>query len=117
MRERRQQPRKIADTSIEVRDLNTGRSLGSVVNLTSDGLMLLTPDPVESNLVFQLELKLHRPVGGRQYLQLGAESLWCSDGNEPAHYWVGFHIIDISLDVVEVIESLISAWECDERTH
>lgn len=79
--------------------------------------MLMVADPVENNLVFQLELTLDRPIGGQNLLNIGAESLWCSNANEPAHYWAGFRIIDISLDAVEIIETLIGAWETDTISH
>lgn len=117
MQEQRRLPRKRATNSITVRDLNTDRPLGRIVNLTSEGIMLIGPVPVESNLVFQLELNLPMPHLGRSSLQLGAESLWCSDASEPDNYWAGFRIIDISLGTVELIESLVDSWETDGSYH
>lgn len=115
MQERRQAARKIADETIQIHDINSGRLLGQVVNLTTDGLMLISPRPIESNLVFQLELVLRAAEGVKKSLQLGAESLWCSDAGEPGNFWVGFHIIDISLDAMETIENLVDSWETDDE--
>lgn len=115
--ERRHTPRKIASQIIRATDLNTGRELGRVVNLNSEGIMLLAASPVESNLVYQLELRLNTPHQGHGSLQLGVESMWCSSANEPGHYWAGFRTIDISLTTIELIESLISSWETDRQTH
>jgi len=117
MDDRRRQPRKIADEIIEVYDLNTDRHLGRVVNLSHEGMMLISPDPMESNLVFQLELVLEHPQHGERKMRFGAESLWCSEANRPHHYWTGFRIIDIALDTIEIIEGLIDDWTIDGDVH
>jgi len=115
--DRRQLPRKVASQHIQVEDINTGRHLGEVVNLTSEGLMMISSEPVENNLVFQLNLKLRKPFRGQGHLNLGVESLWCSAANEAQRFWTGFRIIDVSLDSIELIESLIDTWETDNTVH
>lgn len=115
--DRRQLPRKIASERIQVRDTNTNRHIGELVNLNSEGLMLVSRTPVESNLIFQLELKIKKPHRGQGRLRLGAESLWCSNANEANHFWSGYRIIDVSLDTLEMIESMVDGWETDEALH
>ncbi len=110
MREKRRLPRTVADTNILVHDVNTGRPLGRVVNLSGEGMMLIGPEPVESNLVFQLELALESPHRGHKSLRCGVESLWNSKAHQSGHYWTGFHIIDISPETTEIIESLVEMW-------
>jgi hypothetical protein len=117
MTERRKIPRKIAPSEIRVRDLITDRHLGQLVNLNSAGMMLISHQPVESNLIFQLVLELSVPHQGQDRLHLGAESLWCSGANESDHYWSGFRIIDVSLETLELIESLVSFWDTTEEIH
>ncbi len=115
--DRRQSPRKLASETIHAQDVNTGHNLGLVVNLNNEGIMLLAPTPIETNLIFQLKLKLHTPHQGYGFLHIGVESMWCSNTNEPDHYWAGFRIIDISLTTIELIESLIDSWETDKTRH
>jgi hypothetical protein len=64
MREKRELPRTLGDANILARDVNTGRHLGHVVNLSGKGMMLVGPEPVESNFIFQLELALGSPHRG-----------------------------------------------------
>jgi hypothetical protein len=111
MHERRQTPRKIADQRILVQDMNAGQPLGRVVNLSTEGLMLVGNTAVESNLVFQLELTLQEPHRGRRQLHLGVESLWCSEAGEGERFWSGYRIIDVSLDAIDLIESLVESWK------
>ena len=110
MQEKRELPRTVADANILAHDINTGRHLGRVVNLNSEGMMLIGPEPVESNFVFQLELALGSPHRGHESLRCGVESLWSRKAHQSGHYWAGFHIIDISLEAAEIIESLVEMW-------
>ena len=110
MHEKRKLPRTAADANILVQDVNTGHHLGRVVNLSNEGIMLIGSEPVERNLIFQLELALESPHRGHKSLRCGVESLWSSKAHQGGHYWTGFHIIDISLEAAEIIESLIEMW-------
>jgi hypothetical protein len=116
MKEKRKRPRKVAGSNIQVFDANVNRRIGRLVNLTSAGLMLIGDAPMESNMVFQLELVLESPHYGKERLQFGVESLWCSEATESGRYWSGFHIIDISSETTELIELLVESWETDESS-
>jgi hypothetical protein len=110
MQEKRKLPRTDADANIHVHDVNTGRQLGRMVNLSDEGMMLIGREPVERNLVFQLELALESPHRGHKNLHCGVESLWSSKADQSGHYWTGFRIIDISLEAAEIIDSLVENW-------
>ena len=110
MQEKRELPRTVADANILAHDVNTGRHLGRVVNLNGDGMMLIGREPLESNVVFQLDLALESPQLGHKSLRCGVESLWSRKAHQSGHYWAGFHIIDISLEAAEIIESLVEMW-------
>jgi len=72
--------------------------------------MLLGPNAVENNLIFQLEMKLQQPCLGQTRLTLGVESMWCCEANEPGRYWTGYQIIDISPSSAEIVKTLIKDW-------
>jgi hypothetical protein len=107
MRENRKEPRVETVANIPVHDINSGHQLGQLVNLSSEGMMLICPEPIEENRIFQLELPLetlHREYGS---LSCGVQSLWSNEANQKGRYWVGFQIIDISPEAKEIIETLI----------
>lgn len=114
MQEKRRLPRAVADTNVLVQDVNTGLHLGLVVNLSGEGMMLIGPEPVESNRIFQLELELESPHRGHKSLRCGVESLWSSKAHQIGRYWTGFHIIDISLEAAEILESLVEMWLAEQ---
>lgn len=117
MEEKRRTPRKIANEVLKVFDTNTGDYLGRIVNITTEGFMLIGENPIENNSVFQVDMVLAEARFGKDRISFGTESLWCSQANLPNHYWTGFQIIDISIPSSEFIESLIEDWSSDKMRH
>ena len=107
--ERRKHPRKRVDRPLAIRDLNRDIELGRLVDISLDGLMLLSREDVPSNRVYPLALKIPEELGYGPWAEFGAESLWTETSLEPERYWVGFHIIDISQENQDRIRGLIDA--------
>lgn len=114
MIEKRKSSRKIVDEVLEVRDQITGTQLGSIVNISTEGLMLLSQEPIVTGSVYQLEVELMGPDGDSKLLAFGAEAVWTTEASQPESYWTGFRIIDISSNDVSMIDALILNWNSDE---
>jgi len=110
MKEQRKSPRKIANQVLEVSDQITGTQIGRVVNITAEGLMLLSEEPIVIDSVYQLDLLLPDSKGGQTKISFGAEAVWTTDATQPDSFWTGFRIIDISSDDVLLIDGLILDW-------
>lgn len=108
--ERRKYPRTRVGRPLKVVDLDWGSSLGHLVDISAEGFMLIGPEPIEVNRVFQLSLELPEEIGGGQSAYFGAETLWREVSSDPGKYWIGFQIIDISQENIEKIRRLIE--EC-----
>jgi hypothetical protein len=108
--DRRKYPRKKVDRPLSVDDLGRGEPLGCLVDISIEGLMLISPDPIEVNRVFQLSLELPPAFGAGEVVLFGAESMWREPSSDPGKYWVGFQIIDIAPEHVGKIHRLID--EC-----
>ncbi|MET0089045.1 MAG: hypothetical protein ABW068_03325 [Candidatus Thiodiazotropha sp.] len=52
MQEKRQSPRKVADQILDVSDQITGNQIGRVVNISAEGFMLLSEEPVVTGSVY-----------------------------------------------------------------
>jgi len=96
--------RKEIATRLAVVDVNTGHMIGDLANISSDGFMVLSREPVPMNSVFQLSLALPKAIQGVDTAYFGAESLWSNPTDDGEHYWIGFHIIDISKQDDEVLK-------------
>ena len=108
--EQRKAPRKIANEILEVTDQITGTHLGRVVNISAEGLMLLSSSPIDTGSVYQLDLKLPRLIKNHSQISFGAVAVWSTPAAQPDSYWTGFHIIDASDEDVLAIDELIFDW-------
>ena len=107
MSEQRKQTRKEVATRLSVVDINTGILIGELANISDEGFMVLTARELPLNAVFQLSLSLPKMIRGVDSLYFGAESLWCTGADHADHFWVGFHLIDISPQDHEVLTALL----------
>lgn len=110
MKEKRKSTRKIADQVLEVSDQITGTQIGRVVNISAEGLMLLSQEPIVTGSVYQLRMDLPGQNGEDKQVAFGAEAVWTSEATQPDSFWTGFRIIDISSEDVLSIDDLILHW-------
>lgn len=110
MIEKRKIPRKIADDVLEVSDQHTNTVLGQVVNISSEGLMVISNEPFTIGSVYELDLKLPRLINGHSKASFGAEVVWSTPASQPGSHWNGFRLIDISEDDLLTIDDLILDW-------
>jgi len=110
MTDQRKIPRKIADDVLEVSDQHTNSTLGQVVNISAEGLMLMSDEPFSVGSVYELDLRLPRLVKGHSKVSFGAEVIWTTPASQPGSYWSGFRIIDVSEEDVLTIDELILDW-------
>lgn len=103
--QRRRQRVTIAEHP-RVTDAHSGATLGELVNLSSDGLMIAGNLCIACNTVCQMRIPL--VIGGtEQVISVGAESLWCEDTNGSGVHWTGFHIIDISPEHQRLLDAIV----------
>ncbi len=114
MIEKRKSARKIADEVLQVSDKITGTQIGRVVNISAEGLMLLSQEPIVMGSVYQLEMDIPEGGGDIKHVAFGAEAVWTTEATQPDSYWTGFRIIDISSEDVLSIDDLIMEWHSTE---
>ena len=102
--------RKELSQAIAVMDTINGGVFGELVNVTTEGLMLMTDREIETQAIFQLALQLPEPIKGTNQIVLGADCLWCRRAENFYRYWAGFQIIDASDKALEQIEVLIDLY-------
>ncbi len=106
MDERRKISRRKCNRLMTLVDRNTTKNIGSLVDISVEGILLLSNEPVELNRILQLTLELPEDLNGQKSISFGAESLWSEHVIAMKQYWTGFRIIDISAENIERIESL-----------
>ncbi len=105
--QQRAQQRYELTQPIPVYDQLSERSMGALVNITIEGMMLLANEPVETNRIYQLVLQLPEPIAGQAEIEVGVDCLWTRSDELARNHWAGFQIIDASQQAIKSIEVLI----------
>jgi len=110
MNERRGEARTHLMFHITVLDCELDENLGYLVDLTTDGLLLISEEPIELGKVFKLCLHLPVDVFGMSELHLVAESRWSKKDLNPEFYDTGFRMIEVSQQHVEKMNHMIEEY-------
>lgn len=104
--DQRRDPRFTIPEHPEILDAHSGKTIGQLVNLSANGLMVASDRAIPVNTVCQLRVPLAR--GDHRFeLRIGAVSLWCEDANASGTHWTGFQIIDISPADQQILNAVI----------
>ena len=109
MSEKRRAIRRDVAVDLPLVDVNTGRVVGDLANISYEGFMILSNRDVAQNSVFQLSLALPKRINGVDAIYFGAESLWCSPSGKSSKFWVGFHLIDISKQDFQILQLFVES--------
>ena len=105
---RRSERRKVT-VAIPVTNALTGRIAGQLVNVSVDGLMLVSSQAVADDSLHQFDFTLPGIRGTGRRMQVGVHEQWNESASTPGQFWLGFNIIDISPDD----EVALDAWVHD----
>lgn len=109
MKDKRGHDRIEVSEVIQVVDRHSGNTIGQLVNISEEGLMLQGPALVPENNIYQLSLEFEADSvnAADGPLMIGVESLWCHSASDQAQHWSGFYIIDISEQDLVRIRQLV----------
>jgi hypothetical protein len=102
--------RREINQTIDITDVINGGKFGELINITTEGLMVMTEREIPTQSIYQLSLKLPVELHGSITVELGADCLWCRKDENFHRFWAGFQIIDASDNAVKQIEELIEAY-------
>ncbi len=107
--EKRQRRRWELVFYLRVFDQSDRSLMGHVVDISEDGLMLLSEAPIELNRDFDLILEM--PTSdkkSRKKISLKAHSLWKSSDANPDLIDTGFRLVNPEKDSIDAIKILIN---------
>ena len=85
---------------------NTMRVMGSIGNISCNGLMLISAVPVLIGAVYNMRLILPDEGTGERYLDFDARCHWCKPDVGPEFFDSGYSIVNAGPDVIELVETL-----------
>jgi hypothetical protein len=106
MPERRKVKRRHLIYYLRVFHRSTGRQVGHLVDLTPEGMMLMSERPIRVGRTLPLVMTLPS-AAGEQKVEFDATSLWTSADVNPDFYDTGFKFEKVSRRHLAQLETLI----------
>jgi hypothetical protein len=88
-------------------DKNTNELIGHLVDITSEGLMVISETQLETNKEFNFRMMLPKEIIGKETLEFNATSLWSRKDINPDFYDTGFSLNDLSEEDRLIVDQLI----------
>ncbi|MDX1775732.1 MAG: PilZ domain-containing protein [Desulfobulbales bacterium] len=93
---------------LRIFDSNTGTNIGHLVDITTEGIMVISEEPVPVNKDYTFIMHLPKTMSGREKIQFKAHCLWCRLDINPDFYVSGYRIMEIQPDELMTIKALIN---------
>ena len=91
---------------LKVYNRKTGKPIGYIVNISSEGLRLVSHIPLLTHSVFQFRVKLPRELSGENHIDFDALSCWCRPDVSPDCFDTGFKIVDAPDTLKNLVDGL-----------
>ena len=111
MDERRKLDRKDFSYYMQLVDHDTHELVGHLTDISSGGFKLDSANPIPINKDFQFRIDLTSEVASKPSMVFVARSKWCKvDPLDPFCYNVGFQLINISPEDIEIFSRMIERY-------
>ena len=110
MDERRKQDRKYLTYFSRVTDRRTGRLLGYLVDMSTNGAQLVGNVPLKINEVIEIRIDLPDDFAPYSALEMLARSVWTRPDEDPELFKTGLQLSEIKLADIPILERLLNAY-------
>lgn len=92
---------------LRVFDGMSSKVIGHIVDISAQGLMLISDNPVPINEEYRLRMRLPAEIGDKDEIIIDATSRWCKQDVNPDFFITGFQIFNLTTDIEKYILCLI----------
>ncbi len=93
---------------LQVIDRDKDEAIGFLVDITTNGIMLMNESPVEVDKIFHLKIQLQTDLSQQGFLNFEAKSKWCKKSINADLYDTGFELLDVTTKDFSGIEDIIT---------
>lgn len=117
--ERRKEARKTVMKFTPVYDLDQGKLLGYLRDLTLQGALVIGEKTLEvdTETTLKFDLPLDLPKIQNKHLIVSARVARCVEDESPNSYKLGFEFKDITLDQTDIIEAILERYHFRHRRY
>jgi hypothetical protein len=106
--EHRHKLRKQVFIYLKVFDQHTGHLLGNLGDISKQGMMIITHQPVALHQRYDIRIQLPATEDfSKKFLDITIESRWSAPDVNPELYCTGFLFVDIQVEDFAVIDQMI----------
>jgi hypothetical protein len=95
---------------LRVWELDEDRPLGHVVDISPEGLMLISEEPLTTSREYTLEVRLPNTEGTLLPMRFRAICRWSDNDVNPAFYDSGFEFMEKRTEDIETIRNLVEEY-------
>ena len=110
MSERRKLKRRHLIYRLQVFDRSNDQLLGHLVDVTTEGIMVMSEDPIDTDATFRLRMALPAAIEGSKPILFEAKSVWSRSNAVPGYYDTGFQMVHIDPEHMGEIKRLITEY-------
>ena len=92
---------------LKVFNQQSEKPVGRLVNISTEGMMLMCEKPVKTDTAYRLRLVLSEESGNKKPITVEAISRWCEKSVNPDFFDAGFQLKNVSRENADDIEQLI----------
>jgi hypothetical protein len=107
MHERRKHRRNRTRFPAVVLDGESGRFVGYVGNITPEGIMIVSDNPIEAGAEYAFRIELPDEVRGRKQFAFRACCLWCQATADSCTYRSGYELLQLTADDLDLVRQII----------
>ena len=110
MEDRRKSNRRFMLYYMPVYDNVTMHQVGNLVDITPQGIMIVSEHPIAEAREISMRLELTGDVASKSYMEFHVRSKWCRQDISPNLYSIGFVILDMAPEDVEIVQRIVETY-------
>jgi hypothetical protein len=110
MQDRRKYPRKDLLLFANVYDSRSGKIVGTLLNITLEGAMVLSESQIDKDNTMELHIKLPENFVQKNELIFTANTRWCGPDINPEFFDVGYQFANVSEEDGQIIQTIIEKY-------
>ncbi len=93
---------------LTVLEKDTDRVIGFLVDITTNGIMIMSEFPIKNETVLHLKVLLQTEMSKKEYMHFDAKSVWCERSINGYSYDTGLELLDVDPKDFSEIEKIIT---------
>jgi hypothetical protein len=107
MKEKRKLKRRHLIYYLHVLERSSGEHVGYLVDITTNGIMIMSENPAEPGTVLELKIMLSSEMSSKQYLDFDVKTIYCEKSINETTYDIGCELLHLSAEAFHGIEMII----------